>query len=102
MDLAQKFEGVACETTISITELDLNRKYRILRAKRRSKLFGPTVIVILRDEGAAPAQIFLPRWYTDVITDTVIEQINSNAVLLHLAFKGVCPTTKAYLLAIEM
>jgi len=88
MDLAQTFEGVACETTV--TELDLNRKYRILRAKRLTKRFGPTVVLTIRGEGAAPAQIFLPRRYSDVITDTDIEQINSSAVLLHLIHKGVC------------
>jgi len=51
-------------------------------------------------EGAAPAQIFLPRRYSDVITDTDIEQINSNAVFLHLVYRGVCSTRNAYLLAI--
>jgi hypothetical protein len=70
MDLAQNFEGVACETTISVTELDLNRKYRILRAKRLTTRFGPTVVLTIRGEGAAPAQTFLPRIYSDVIADT--------------------------------
>ena len=37
-----------------------------------------------------------------VFTENDVEQINSNAVLLHAIFKGVCPTTKSYLLAIEM
>jgi len=78
------FEGVACETTISVTELDLSRKYHILRAKRLTIRSGPTVVLTIRGEGAAPAQIFLPRRYSDVITDTDIEQINSNAVFLHL------------------
>ena len=102
MDLTQKFDGVACETIISVTELDLNPKHRILRAKRLTTRFGPTVVLTIRGEGAAPAQIFLPRRYSDVITDTDIEQINSNAVFLHLVYKGVFSTTKAYLLAIEM
>jgi hypothetical protein len=50
----------------------------------------------------APAQVFLPRRYSDVVTNTDIEQINSNAVFLHLVYRGVCSTMKAYLLAIEM
>jgi hypothetical protein len=41
MDLAQRFEWVACEKNISVTELDLNRKYRILRAKRLTTIFVP-------------------------------------------------------------
>jgi hypothetical protein len=96
MDLAQNFEGVECETTISITELELNRKYSIIRVKRLTTRFGPTVVLTIRGEGAGPAQIFLPRKYIDVIMDTDIEQIKSNAVFLRLDYKGACSTTKAY------
>jgi len=102
MDLAQKFERVACDKTISVTELDPNRKYRILRAKRPKTRFGPTAVLTIRDSVEAPAQVFLPRRYSDVVTDTDIEQINSNAVFLHLVYRGVCSTTKAYLLAIDV
>ena len=62
LDLAQNFEGVACETAISVTELDLNRNYRILRAKRLTTRFGPTVKHTIKDEGTAQTQIFLPRY----------------------------------------
>ena len=85
---------------ISVSELDVNRKYRILQARRLTTRFGPTVILTVKYEDAAPVQVFLPRRYSDVFTDTDIEQINSNDVFLHLLFKGVCPTTEAYLLAI--
>jgi len=51
MDLAEKFEGITCEMTISVTELDLNRKYRILRAKRPTTRFGPTVVLTIRGKG---------------------------------------------------
>ena len=102
MDLTQKFDGVTCDTTFSVSELDLNRKYRILHAISLTTRFGPTVILTVKGEHAAPTQVFLPRRYNDVFSDTDIEQINSNVVFLHLIFKGVCPNTKAYLLAIEV
>ena len=102
MDLAQKFEWVAFYKTISVTELDLNRKYRILMAKRLTTIFGSTVLLTIRDSGAAHAQVFQYRRYSDVVTDTDIEQNNSNAVFLRLVYRGVCSTTKAYLLALEM
>ena len=102
LDLAITFEEVACETPVSVTELYLNRKYSILRAKRLTTRFGPTVVLTIPEAGANPAQIFLPRRYSDVITDTDIEHINSNTVFLHLVYRGVCSTTKAYLLAIDM
>ena len=60
------------------------------------------MVLTIRDSMEAPAQVFLPRRYSDVVTNTDIEQINSNAVFLHLVYKGVRPTTKAYLLAIEV
>jgi len=100
MDLAQKFDGVSCDTTVSVSELDENRKYRFLQARRLTTRFGPTVILTVKSEGATPVQVFLPRRYSDVFSDTDIEQINSNAIFLHLLFRGICPTTKAYLLAI--
>ena len=102
MDLTEKFDGVKCDTTVSVSALIMNRKYLILQAKRLTTCFGPTVFLTVKSEEAAPAQIFLPRRYSDVFTTTNIEQINSNAVFLHLIFNGVCPTTKAYLLAIEL
>jgi len=100
MDITQKFYGVTFDTTVSVSELDENHKYRILLARRLTTRFGPTVILTVKYEDAAPVQVFLPRRYSDVFSDTDIEQINSNAVFLHLLFKGVCPTTKAYLLAL--
>jgi hypothetical protein len=89
MDLAQNFEGVACDKTISVTELDPDRKYRIIRAKRLTTIFGPTVVLTIQDSMQASAQVFLPRRYSDVVTDTDIEQINSNTVFLHLVYRGV-------------
>ena len=38
MNLTQTFDGVTCDTTVS--ELDVNRKYRILKAKRLTTRFG--------------------------------------------------------------
>ena len=88
MDLAQKFDGVTCPTNISVSELDVNLKYRILQGRRQTTRFGPTVILTVKG-GNAPVQVFLPRRYSDVFSDTDIEQINSNDVFLHLLFKGV-------------
>ena len=86
MDLAQKFDGVTCDTNISVSELDVNRKYRILQTRRLTTRYGPTVILTVKGENAALVQVFLPRRYSDVFSDTDIEQINSNAVFLHLLF----------------
>jgi hypothetical protein len=85
MDLNQKFEGITCNTTVYVSEINVNRKYRILRAQRLTTRFGPAVILTVKGEDAAPVQMFLPRRYSDVFTDTDIEQINS---------KAVCPASR--------
>ena len=56
MDLAQKFDGVTCDTTVSVSELDENRKYRILQARRLTTRFGPTVILTVKYEDASPSK----------------------------------------------
>ena len=48
MDHAHKFDGVTCDTNISVSELDVNRKYRILQARRLTTRFGPTVILTVK------------------------------------------------------
>ena len=68
MDLAQKFEGVAGETIIPVTELGLNIKDRFLRAKWLNTWLDPIVVLTIRDAGVTPAQIFL--WHKDLF-DTI-------------------------------
>ena len=46
-------------------------------------------------------QVFLPKHYSDVVSDEDIDAINSKAVTLLLVYKGVCESSKSYLLAIE-
>jgi len=41
MGLTQKFDGVTCDTTVCVSDLDVNRKYRILKAKRLTTRYGP-------------------------------------------------------------
>ena len=101
VDLAKKFEGVACETTL-FHRIGPEPEISLSQAKRFTTRIAATVVLTVKGEGATPSQVFLPRRYCDVITDTDIEQINSIAVFLHLVYKGVCPTTEAYLLEIEI
>ena len=46
-------------------------------------------------------QVFLPKRYSDVMSNADIDAIHSKAVSLHLMYKGVCESSKSYLLAIE-
>jgi len=59
MDLAQKIYGVTCDKNISVWELDVNRKYRILQARHPTTRYGPTVILTVKYEEASQVQVFL-------------------------------------------
>jgi len=72
MDFAQKFEGITYATNISVSELDVNLKHRILQVRRLTTRFGTSVILTVKNENAAPVQVFLPRRYSDVFSDTEI------------------------------
>ena len=60
-----------------------------------------SVVLTLRSSDTNIVQVFLPQRYSDVLTDTDIQSINSGAVDLNLVYKGVCESSKAYLLAVE-
>jgi len=58
-------------------------------------------VLILRIAESNIVQVFLPKRYSDVVSDVDIFDINFKAVSLHLVYKGVCESSKSYLLAIE-
>jgi len=101
MYIVKKFEEATWCTTISARSSEHHHKYRIISAKRVTTKISPTVLLTIRDSQEDPAQIFLPKRCSAVMTDYDIERINKNAVSLHLLCRGVCAATKAYQLAIE-
>ena len=100
MELVEKFEGLTWDKTVSVCDLERNRKYPILRAKRISNKISPAVVLTMRDSLEDPAQVFLPKRYSDFVSDDDIETLNTNGVSLNLVYRGVCAATNAYLLAI--
>ena len=102
IDCVQKFEGVTWDKTVSVCDLERTRKYPILRAKWITTRIGRAVVLNIRDSLQDPAHVFLPKMYSDVVTDDDIEKIITNAVFLNLVYRSVCSTKKAYLLTIEM
>jgi len=63
--------------------------------------FGMSVVFTIGSSDTTIVQVFLPQRYSDVVTDVDIQSINSGAVELNLVYKGVCESSKAYLLAVE-
>ena len=100
MDLAKRFEEATAYASVSVSSLEHHTKYPITRAKRISTKYGLSVVLTLRGLDSGVVQVFLPQRYSDVMTEADLESIN-NEVSLHLVYKGVCESSKAYLLAIE-
>jgi hypothetical protein len=61
MDLTKKSDRVTCDTTVSVSELNENRKYRILQARLLTTRFGPTVILTVKSDYASSGPVNLPR-----------------------------------------
>jgi len=100
MDLGKRFQE-STAYAVSIASLEPQNRYPIVRAKRLTTRFGMSVVFTLRSSDTNVVHVFLPQRYSDVFTDADIHSINSGAVELNLVFKGVCDSTKSYLLVVE-
>ena len=58
-------------------------------------------MLTLQGPDESVVQVFLLQRYSDVMTDTDLTAINSKTIALSLVYKGVCDSSKSYLLAIE-
>jgi len=102
MDLPRKFEAATSSRSINISDQDTDKKYPTVSAKRITTKFSPTAhLTILDFDSAAAPQIFLPKRYSEVISDD-IDKINKNSVSLNLIYRGTCPKSRSYLQAIEI
>jgi len=101
MDLTKRFEEATAYASVNVNTLEPHKLYPIIRAKRIPTKYGPTVVLTPRIAENNNVQVFLPKRYSDVMSDAYIDAINSKAVSLHLMYKGICESSKSYLLAIE-
>jgi len=85
MDLPRKFEDATSSRSINIIELDRDKKYPIVSAKRFTTKFGPTSLLTIHDSDSL--NIFLPKRYSEVISDDDIDKINKNSISLNLIYK---------------
>ena len=101
MELAQKFEEATSCQSVNINSLETDKKYPIVRAKRITSKFGPTVLLTPRDSESTTVQTYLQKRYSAVVSDD-IEKINNKLVSLNLIYMGICEKSRYYLLKIEM
>jgi hypothetical protein len=87
MSLAKKLvESSSCDT-IKIGSLDHGKPYPITQAQRVGTRCGPTILLTIRESELGLKKIFLPRRYSDVITDEDIESFNQGK--LYEIYRGV-------------
>jgi hypothetical protein len=55
-------------------ELERNRKYPIFRPKKNTTRIGPAVVLTIRDPLEDPAQVFLPKRYSAVMTTMILRK----------------------------
>jgi len=100
MDLVKRFEEATAYALVSVPSLEPHKRYPIVTVNSLSTKYGMSVLLTLRCPDAPIVQFFLTQRYSDVVTDADIQSINSECVDLNLAYKGVCESSKAYLLAV--
>jgi len=102
MELAKKFEEATSCQSVNINSLETDKKYPIVRTKRITNKFGPSVLLTIRDSESTTDQTFLPKRYSAVVSEDDIEKINNKLVSLNLIYMGICEKSRSYLLKIEM
>jgi len=100
MELAKRFQESTAYASVNVNYLEPHKLYPIIKAKRISTKYGTIVVLTLRISETSIVQLFLPKRYSEVISDADIDSINSKVVALHLPYEGVCENSKFYLLAI--
>jgi len=102
MEIAKKLEEATSCKSVNINSLETDKKYPIVRAKRMTSKFEPTVLLTIRDSESTTVQTFLPKRYSAVVSDFDIEKINNKLVSLNLIYMGICEKSRSYFLKIEM
>jgi len=74
---------------MNISELDTDREYPIFRAKGITTKFGLKTLLTIQDaDSTAALQIFLPKRYSEVISDDDIDNIIKNSLTLNLILQA--------------
>ena len=83
MDLTKRFEEATAYASVNVNTLEPHKVYPIIRAKRIPTKYGLSVVLNLRTAETNIVQVFLPKRYSDVVSEADINAINSKAVSMH-------------------
>jgi hypothetical protein len=100
MSLATRFQQTSSNYVIKVNSLTKNQSYPITHARRCDTWHGLSVLLTIRESKNSLKKVFLPRRYSEIITDGDLTNINSGNKKFGLVYMGACPQTKGHLLAI--
>jgi len=75
MDLTNRFEEANAYASVNVNTLEPHKLYPITRAKRIPTKYGLSVVLTLRNLETNIVQVFLPKRYSDVVSDSDIDDI---------------------------
>ena len=77
MDLTKRFEEATAYASVNVNTLEPHKLYAIISPKRIPTKYGLSVVLPLRIAETNNVQGFLPKRYSDVVSDADIDAINS-------------------------
>ena len=98
-NITKRFEETTANASVNVNTLEPHKLYPIIRANRIPTKYGLSFVLTPRITETNIVQVFLPKRYSNMLSDVDINAINSKAVSLHLVYKGVCESSKSYLYA---
>ena len=101
MSLVTRFQEASTCYTIKIGSLQIDRPYPITYGERIDTRFGPAVLLSIRDSTFSIKKVFLPRRYSEVITDDDIAGINSARTKIYLVYRGTCMQSGGHVLTLR-
>jgi hypothetical protein len=73
MELTKRSEAVTFKRTISISDLQKDKQYRITNAVRVNTNFGPSIVMRLEYEANTAYRVYLPNRYFTLFKDKYIQ-----------------------------
>jgi len=95
MELPKKFQQTDSSRYVPILS-EVDKKYPIDQAERAETRYGPSVLLSLRDSSGS-LKVFLPKRYTEAVSETDIHDINSQKVTMSHVKRAICSNQVLYL-----
>jgi hypothetical protein len=100
MELARHFAVVTFKRTVSTSELQRDKQYRITNAVQVNTKYGQSIVVTVEDEGNTAYRVYLLKRYFSVFSDKEIQEINEGKINLFLVYEGKYEKSSAFAISL--